>query len=320
MLDIFNILNNQNNTQIFFGKSYTTTITFLNGTIATNAPWQTWQKPRNCRFIYILCLGSGGSGGVGGYTSLGGYSLGRGGGSGAITKALFPANVLPDTLYILPGFGGPNTIGGGVGYGGLVNNGAWPKHSIVSIKPITTWPDAMNVVCASGGTCNGGAQGFGWNFEDTITENYAGFLSLANWTSNQGVYPSYGSAEWGDNSFNDATIVTAGRSNQLSAPETTTSDGGSITPSDLGIIRTPLIAGGLGSSTGNATNGQDGQWFWKPLMFGTGGAGGGNSNAGLGGNGGNGAYGCGGGGGGWGSTGQGIGGAGGDGFVIITAF
>lgn len=318
MIDVFNIPSNSNSTQIFYGTVYNTNITVTSGVITGS--WQTWQKPRGCRFIHIFCLGSGGGAGVGGYTAGGAFGLGRGGGSGAITKAIFPADVLPDTLYVLPGVAAPFLTGSNTGNGGLVLATGWPRHSIVAIRPITTWPDAMNVVCASGGTNNGGVTSNNLTVEDAVTEAYAGFLALANWTSNEGVAAGIGSVVWGDNTNNNATIVTAGQPNQLTFPNDNTQNGGSILSVDLGIMKTPLIAGGISSTTGDATDGQDGQWFWKPVMFGVGGAGGGNSTVGYGGRGGDGGYGCGGGAGGWGQLGQGRGGRGGDGLVIITAF
>lgn len=313
MIDVFNIPSNTNASQIFYARPYSTTVTTGAGTITGS--WQTWQKPRGCRFIHMLCIGSGCGGGVAGYTAGGAFGLGRGGGSAAITTAIFPADVLPNTLYVLPGFGRTPVTSSTPGNGGVVSSGGVQVHSIVAIRPITAWPDAMNVVCASGATVLGTLS----FYESTITEAYAGFLALANWTSLTGQDVSVGSVPWGYNATNgDPTIITPGRPSD----STTTGTGGSITSADFGIMQTPLIAGGLGSAVtlGNATDGLDGQWFWKPVMFGIGGAGGGNSDVGFGGRGGDGGFGCGGGGGGWGALGAGRGGKGGDGLVIITAF
>jgi hypothetical protein len=52
MIDLFNIPNSQQDVKIFY----------TNGT--TNA-WQTWQKPRKCQWVWIMCIGGAG-GGAGG--------------------------------------------------------------------------------------------------------------------------------------------------------------------------------------------------------------------------------------------------------------
>ena len=52
MLDVSHIPGSNDSTQIFYA----------NGTTS----WQTWQKPRNAKFIQIFCLGSGGGGAGGG--------------------------------------------------------------------------------------------------------------------------------------------------------------------------------------------------------------------------------------------------------------
>ena len=71
---------------------------------AKGTDWQTWQKPAGCSMVYIFALGGGGGGGrpADGATTVGG----GGGGSGGITRALIPAVLLPDTIYVQPGVGG----------------------------------------------------------------------------------------------------------------------------------------------------------------------------------------------------------------------
>ena len=54
MLDIFNIPGQQDNVKIFYARGTT--------------DWQTWTKPRNCKFIWMMCMG-GGAGGGGGSTA-----------------------------------------------------------------------------------------------------------------------------------------------------------------------------------------------------------------------------------------------------------
>ena len=67
MLDLFHIPSNTDSTKIFYAQGATA--------------WQTWQKPRNAKFIQIFCLG-GGAGGGGGSASTSAAALTRGGGGG----------------------------------------------------------------------------------------------------------------------------------------------------------------------------------------------------------------------------------------------
>ena len=67
---------------------------------STPGSWVTWNKPRYCSFIRILCIGAGGGGGRGGAISLSYATGGGGGGSGAMTYVIIPANLLPDILYV----------------------------------------------------------------------------------------------------------------------------------------------------------------------------------------------------------------------------
>ena len=140
MLDIFNIPGQQDNIKIFYAA----------GTTA----WQTWQKPRGCKFIWMMCIGAGAGGQTTGTTG-----AGFGGGSGAVTRALFPANVLPDTLYIQPGVGAANTAGG---------------RSFVST--ISNSTAATNLVCVSGNA----AAGLGGNMQLGETAAVATSANLLN--------------------------------------------------------------------------------------------------------------------------------------------
>jgi hypothetical protein len=46
MLDLSHIPNSQQDVQIFYSNG------------VTNA-WQTWQKPRKCNYVWIMCIGGG---------------------------------------------------------------------------------------------------------------------------------------------------------------------------------------------------------------------------------------------------------------------
>jgi hypothetical protein len=105
MLDVFHIPSNSDNSKIFYAQGSTA--------------WQTWQKPRGAKFIQVFCLGAGGGGG-GGRSSAAGGAGGAGGGSGGIVRALIPAFLLPDTLYIQVGTGGTAGQSGATGAGGAV--------------------------------------------------------------------------------------------------------------------------------------------------------------------------------------------------------
>ena len=91
MLDLSHIPNSQQDVRIF-------------NSISGSNSWQTWNKPRKCNYVYIMCIGGGGGGGSG--ASLVTNTVNSGGGSGAVTRALYNAQQLPDTLYVQVGLGG----------------------------------------------------------------------------------------------------------------------------------------------------------------------------------------------------------------------
>jgi hypothetical protein len=272
MLDIFNIPGQQDNVKIFYAEG------------GTN-DWQTWTRPRNCKFVWMMCIGGGANGNAG---SISGGGLG--GAGAAITKAIFPANVLPDILFIQPGVGGVSGI----------QNAA---RSFVSITPSSA--TIMNLVCTSGTAAANGTTG-----ETVATVAVAGLLSLGNFTS---IVGASGVSSGGVLYLPFQSTLVNG-----AAPggNTTTSVGPSVNAVDLGTFITPNIPGGAGTVGGN---GNDGIFSWKPF-YSLGGSGGGGSTTGAGGNGGNGTYGSGGGGGGMGTTVGGNAGKGGDGLVIIATF
>jgi hypothetical protein len=305
MLDLSHIPNSQQDIKIFYSID------------STNA-WQTWQKPRKCQYVWIMCIG--GAGGGAGANNNQNSSYYTGGGSGAVTRALFNASYLPDTLYVQVGLGGA----GGIGGQGSSTAGSAGTRSFVSIAPNTT---ATNVVQCSGNTpAAGGTAGTGTNAAGetgvSATTN-AIFLSLSNFTTVSGV-TAIGAAQLQAPDLVPLTsqIVTAGGGGSSYNGTTQVSyNGSSILSSSI----SPLIQGGTGVNTPltNGGRGADGITSWKPF-FSTGGAGGGASVSGSGGNGGNGGIGSGGGGGGGGSTANaqngGNGGKGGDGLVIIISF
>ena len=266
MLDIFNIPGQQDNIKIFYARGTT--------------DWQTWQKPRNCKFIWMMCIGGGAAGQNGATVGLGG-----GGGGGGVVRAIFQANVLPDTLFIQPGPGGQTNL-------------APANRSFVSITPSSA--TAMNIVCTSGATA---AQPLGPG-EIIATATNMGLASLGTFIAVAGLSV---------NTYFTTTVI-GGGGNGSSVGDPAGVGFASINMG--GIITTPLIAGGISPE---GSGGADGIFSWKPF-YSIGGAGGGYNSAGVGGRGGNGAYGSGGGGGGQGTVAGGTFGKGGDGLVIIATF
>lgn len=290
MLDIFNIPGQQDSVKIFYAAGTT--------------DWQTWQKPRNCKFIWMMCIG-GGAGGGAGQNGLANppttYSPGGGGCSAAVTRAIFPANVLPDILYIQPGPGGA----GGVASAGQSSGG---NRSFVVINPSGSIPAVMNTVCVSG---TAAATGTATNTGETAaTVAVAGLLSLGNFVSIAGG-ASGGQVDVTPLGSTITSVGTAGGA----ANSTTGLNSNTI----LSTTFSPSLQG-LGSTT--TTNNGVSYVSWKPF-FTLGGCGGGGfgANVGNGGKGGDGGYGSGGGGGGAAFNGTGgAGGKGGDGLVIIATF
>jgi hypothetical protein len=277
MLDLSHIPNNQENIKVFYSTGI------------ANA-WQTWQKPRKCQWVWIMCIGGAG----GGASPFGGnYALS--GGSGAVTRALFNASHLPDSLYIQVGLGGIGAIGANGVVNGTAGNRSW-----VSILPNTT---ATNVVLGSGNTPASATTGAG---ETAFASAQGVFSTLANFIST-----ACRTSDFTDITPLTSQIVTAGPYSTGG----TTSNGASILTTSI----SPLISGGASQVSGKGGKGADGITSWKPF-FSTGGAAGGGSQNGAGGDGGDGGIGSGGGGGGEGTTVGGNGGKGGDGLVVIISF
>jgi hypothetical protein len=297
MLDLSHIPNSQQDVRIFF----------TNG--STNA-WQTWTKPKKCNYVWIMCIGGGGGGAGGAVNSSNVYSTG--GASGGVSRTLFNAQQLPDTLYVQVGTGGAGGTSGGAGSAGT--------RSFVSLTPLISSATSIagsGTTGAAGGTSGTGASAAG---EPAPAQGNVYFLCLANFLNVAGVNAAGSLTAQAPNITPLTSQITcpggggsAGIPNALS--------GSSILSSSF----SPLISGGAGTVVSGSIggNGADGITSWKPF-FSTGGAGGGSSVSGSGGNGGNGGIGSGGGGGGGrsllsGAVG-GTGGKGGDGLVVIIAF
>lgn len=318
MIDIFNLPNNDNNFDIFTARG-------------VNFGWQTWTKPKNAKFIQILAIGGGGGGGAG-YSALSNSGGGGGGGgAGAISSGIYPANVLPDILYVMVGIGG---AGGSLARG---SNGSNGTASYVAITNTAVSAITLNEVlllanganAGIGGTSSVAAPGtLGGNGGAISSDTLFGKLGVNSYYSGQAGANGGTTTPTSGNSITIANIVTGGAGGGSLNLSSTGTNGGNIT--GAGIV--PLISGGTSGITTdvNASSGYSSlpsinSSNKMPMIF-TGGAGGGanpSTTTGRGGNGGNGAYGCGGGGGGasnQNTTSYGYGGNGGNGLVIITTW
>jgi hypothetical protein len=293
--------------------------------------WQIWNKPRNAKFIEIFCLGGGAAGGSG-YrgTGVANRTGAGGGGSGGIARAIYPAFLLPDTLFIQVGAGGAS-VAGTTGTSGTT--GTTGGISYVSLAPSTT---AINILAQSSTAGAAGGVAVGSN-----TTN-AGGVAATIWTVGSAPFTVLGvltltAGVAGGVSTNASTgvitdiqalganIITGGAgggsTNNVTVGSYSATAGGSIISASVLLLS--KVNGGLtGSIIGAGNPGDSGYGSLMPFC-GVGGAGGSGQASGsfAAGRGGDGWYGCGGGGGGASVTVTGTGGAGGkggDGLVIIT--
>ena len=300
MIDYNNLPNIDNNISIFYAIG--------------SATWQTWVKPKGCKFVYVFVIGGGGGGG-GGQSGTGvGRTGGGGGGSSGMNKGMFMANTIPDILYINVGYGGA---------GGVPNsNGSSGSFSYVSVLPNTT---AINVLLVSNSTTvpgAGNANGVGGSTGVAVvnTNQILSYTSVNLFGT--GMNGTSGGINTGGNgsALTPTSPLTGGAGGGGSSTANANGTGGNVNTG--GVF--PTLLGGAAGGTNRGTDGFIGSFPNKSnvlrnaFIF-TGGSGGGANGAGIGGNGGNGAFGCGGGGGGAGTTG-GSGGKGGDGLVIIISW
>lgn len=293
MIDLFNIPNSQQDVQIFYSNG---------------SAWQTWQKPRKCNYVYIMCIGGGAGGGAGATVD---NSPAAPGASGAITRVLYNAQQLSDILYVQVGIGGAGGIRSGTTTGG---NGT---RSLVSLQPTVL---AQNLVAISGnvGAIGGNQSDSSFAGETVSTQATATFYTLSNFISTVGRATTITTSSISISPLT-SQITCAGANGGWFI-----SSGTLVQPSDIAeTVFSPRIPGGITTNSlgVNGTDGGNGVTIWKPF-FSTGGAGGGASTTANGGRGGNGGIGSGGGGGGAGATiaQGGSGGRGGDGLVIIISF
>ena len=287
-------------------------------TPGSTSHWQTWNKPVGCTFVYILACGGGGAGGKG----AGGNATtsGGGGGSGLLQRAIFPAFILPDTLYFRIGNGGaPTTVSQTTG-----NSGTETVVSIAIDSPAV----ASNILMrCQGGTGGGGAAtstaGAGGA---TVTALNQSLSALGFWqqSSRAGTAGGATNSSGGNLTVQGGGLIVMGGTGGGNG----TGSGGNITV--ITEFKTWVaMSGGAFQTNGQSAIKNTSMLFNalttnQPIVF-QGGTGGGGTNVvpTPSGAGGAGSWGCGGGGGGNSRIASGVagnGGAGGDGFAIVIAF
>lgn len=295
----------------------------FNAMFGSGVFWQPWTKPRGCSFVSIFAMGGGGSGG-GGLTGTTGAARGggSGGGSAATMNALFPAAVLPDTLYVMVGLGGAASGNNTIGNAG--------SGSYVEILPSSGSVPANNLVLAFGGGAGqkgtttaatagiAGAAGIVATYS-VLAQLAIGWISLPGQAGGAGGTGATTGGAGGAVTCMVALTSGGAGGGGVGSSDTTANAGGNITGAGL----FPTVTGGVGHAADATINGMCGSSLLQPYCS-TGGSGGGcNGDAtvqsGLAGAGGDAGYGSGGGGGGGGITGA-SGGKGGNGIVIITSW
>jgi hypothetical protein len=312
MIDIFNLPDKAINKQVFWVNS------------SGSTGWETWSKPNNVSFVYILCIGGGAGGGGGRGNSNNSGGGGGGGGSSAFSTGLFPASLLPDTLFVSVGKGGIGGNGGAQNVNGVI--GGSGELSYVSVTPSISTTSVLMVNGAAvptgggGGTSSlqgaAGLAGTIWNYSTSFI-----FPQLGQITPTAGQNGVAGGTAAGNvgASITITLPVSGGAGGGGNSSGGATANGGNIT----GVSILPTIVGGTANSTtvieGNHGIGDN---LPTPLFF-TGGSGGGSSStaARVGGFGGDAGIGSGGGGGGSAQNAAGGGGGnGGNGIIIITCW
>jgi hypothetical protein len=300
MLDVSHIPGLNTTTQTFYAQGATA--------------WQTWAKPRGAKFIQLFCLGSGGGGGNGA-SNAGSRQGGGGGGAGAITRAIIPTFLLPDTLFIQVAVGGAALSNASA----TATTGNAGGHSYISCAPTSS---AQSVIIASsvsnalGGNPVAGNQAAGGG-AFAATNGAFSALTIFSATSgpNGNAVQAAGLPGLGQTAL-ASSLVTGGASGG-SCTVGVGYSGGNIAPAV--VILTSAVSGSVGANVaGNAPEANSGYTIMNPFCS-TGGGGGAGNGAGIGGFGGDGGLGSGGGGGGGGQTNATRrSGKGGDGLIIIT--
>ena len=303
------------------------------GQSSTNiTTWQTWVKPRGVKWVYMIGVGGGASGGTGTIAATA-VAGGAGGGSGAQTVVLMPAILLPPVLYIHLGAGGVTSTvvsAAAPAAGGPTYIAIEPVNSVTSNSNIFVLV-ANGAASATGGTATAMSGNFAFAGKAAFQANYAGQTGQSSVASNA----SPGNLSMPQTGLMVTAGAAGGGHGAIGAGQT--APGGTIIgiPPLGELTNTNNLYGKFGNISGGAaaittttasTAGQSGFIYapWQHFGGAGGGAGGSNTTTGTlvdaGSRGGNGAPGCGGGGSGAGATIGALPGSGGDGFVHIISF
>ena len=250
MLDLGHLYNTSNKTIQYF---------------STPGSWVTWNKPRYCSFIRILCIGAGGGGGRGGAISASYAAGGGGGGSGAMTYVIsIPANLLPDILYVFCALG--STGAGEASYVSVApNNSAIYTVCYANGGGGGTNAPPGNVV-ANGGSGGSASSGSSMILGSVYGFTYGGQAGGDAFAGNAGYdvsYPTTGlllSGGGGGGGYYSGVGFGAQRGGYIYAPASQTSVYNifqTITNGSSGIeLYKPLLStGGSGGGLGGSSNG-----------------------------------------------------------------
>lgn len=272
---------------------------------------QIYRVPRGAKFLFASLRGGAGGGG-GGFTKAVGAAGGGGGGgaAGPIINCLIPTILIPEFIYVSPGYGGNGGIAGSAGSGGS-GTGLYLGGGQVANEGL--------IVSGGGGgggagtaTAAGAGATWGANNSDRfgfflVKTDFGGINGSAGGTHN-------GTAGGSPNATNIGAFAGAGGGGSLSAAF----NGGSVAA--LHPFFPATLSGGI---AGGLLDGLDGETIFKNKFtpISRSGSGGASTNTAgqTGGRGGNGGLGSGGGGGGAGVVAGGAGGKGGDGWAVIVA-
>lgn len=293
---------------------------FNSPSTVSNNQWQTWQRPRGCSMLHILCVGGGGGGG-GGFTGATTTARGGGGGGGGspIVRVTIPLLVLPDRLYIQSGAGGIGQVsGGGTAGSGIVSIVAVAPDNNQQMNCLAFSGSAAPTGGATGTVAAGGAAGGGGTVSSLATCPLAGYGHFSALVGQAGAAGGAQTGAAGTSiAFSAGGLFTMGAPGGagVNAGAATFAGGGITSQGSVGILINDMrpLPAAAGSNDGSS-----GFLNWKPLWSYCG-LGGSSNDGGVGGNGGNGGPGSGGAGGGAGTTG-GKGGDGGNGFVLMVAW
>ena len=301
------------------GKVWTFLPTDFTG---TTPGWQAWTRPRGYSMLAAVCIGGGG-GGAGGETGAAGTLRNGGGGGGAsgIARAVFVADVLPGTLYLLVGRGGASVAANTAGADGQISRIAVAPDTVAANQLLLSGDPA-----ATGGAADGSA-GVGSTLGQALLREWGLFATVSGQDGTVGGQV----AEAGTSvvlMLGTPSSITGGAGGGMATIANVNFDGGAIT----GAGQWPTSRAGIGANGGPGAAWHGLHGYLPRIGHGIGlrgvllslvsygGSGGGSSaTSGTAGDGGDGAVGAGGGGGGGGVTG-GRGVAGGPGLIFLVAW